>query len=72
MTAGEISSGSAIRGTASRSRPRCTKASSVNPSPISSGVATAPGWMEFTRMPYVPSSAAAALVMPRTAHLLVT
>ena len=33
-------------------------------------VSMMPGWMELTRMLCLPSSCAAALVMPRTAHLL--
>ena len=33
-------------------------------------VSTMPGCTEFTRMPFGPSSMAAALVMPRTANLL--
>ena len=31
-------------------------------------VSMPPGWIEFTRMPWRPSSIAAVLVMPRTAH----
>ncbi len=31
-----------------------------------------PGWIEFTRIPRGASTRAAALVMPRTAHLLAT
>src|SRR5689334_23075830 len=31
-----------------------------------------PGWIELTRMPFGPSSMAAALVMPRIAHLVAT
>lgn len=42
------------------------------PVPRQQGRGDGAGWMEFTRMLYWPSSAAAALVRPRTAHLLVT
>ena len=35
-------------------------------------VKIAPGWIEFTRMPFGPNSSAAALVIPRIANLLAT
>ncbi len=33
-------------------------------------VRMAPGWMLLTRMPFSPSSSAAALVIPRTANFV--